>query len=35
VPLTAITKMIETNLRQTLGETELPEAEVAVRGVLW
>lgn len=35
VPLTAITKMIETNLRQTLGETELPAAEVAVRGVLW
>ena len=35
VPLTAITTTIETNLRQTLGERELPEPEVPVRGVLW
>jgi ion channel-forming bestrophin family protein len=35
VPLTSITKGIETNLRQMLGETELPEAEKAVNGVLW
>lgn len=35
VPLTAITKTIETNLRQQLGETELPEPEKPIRGVLW
>jgi len=35
VPLTAITTTIETNLRQMLGETELPAAQVAVDGVLW
>lgn len=35
VPLTAITKTIETNLRQQLGETVLPEPEKPIRGVLW
>ncbi len=35
VPLTAITKAIEINLRQLLGEAELPEPEKPVRGVLW
>ena len=35
VPLTAITRTIEINLRQLLGETELPAAVVAERGVLW
>jgi putative membrane protein len=35
VPMTSITKGIETNLRQMLGETELPEAEKTVNGVLW
>jgi putative membrane protein len=35
VPITAISKTIEINLRQMLGETELPEPEKPVRGVLW
>ncbi len=35
VPLTAITTGIEINLRQMLGETEMPEAVVPVKGVLW
>jgi ion channel-forming bestrophin family protein len=35
VPLTAITTTIETNLRQMLGETELPAAQVPVDGFLW
>jgi putative membrane protein len=35
VPMTAITKTIETNLRQMLGETQLPEPEKPVAGVLW
>jgi ion channel-forming bestrophin family protein len=35
VPLTAITRTIEINLRQLLGETELPQAEKPVHGVLW
>jgi putative membrane protein len=35
VPMTAITKGIETNLRQMLGEAELPDPEKAVNGVLW
>ncbi|HTF69548.1 MAG TPA: bestrophin family ion channel [Edaphobacter sp.] len=35
VPMTAITKTIEINLRQMLGETELPESITPVRGVLW
>ena len=35
VPLTAITRGIEVNLRQMLGETTLPEPEKQVRGVLW
>jgi ion channel-forming bestrophin family protein len=35
VPLTAITTTIETNLRQMLGETELPTAPVALDGILW
>lgn len=35
VPMTAITKNIEANLRQALGETELPEPVKPVRGVLW
>jgi len=35
VPLTSISTTIETNLRQMLGDTELPEAVKPVRGVLW
>ena len=35
VPLTAITKTIEINLRQLLGETTLPAAEAPADGVLW
>lgn len=35
VPLTAITKTIEINLRQLLGETDLPEPEKPIQGVLW
>ena len=35
VPLTAICKTIEINLRQLLGETELPEAEKPIDDVLW
>lgn len=35
IPLTAITKTIEINLRQLLGETALPEAEKPMEGVLW
>lgn len=35
VPLTAITRTIEINLRQMLNETTLPPAEEPVRGVLW
>ena len=35
VPLTAITTTIETNLRQMLGETELPTPQKAVEGILW
>ncbi len=35
VPLTSITRTIEVNLRQMLGETVLPPAEKPVRGVLW
>jgi len=35
VPLTSITRGIEINLRQLLGETELPAAEKPVQGVLW
>jgi len=35
VPMTAITANIETNLRQLLGEKELPEAVKPVKGVLW
>jgi ion channel-forming bestrophin family protein len=35
VPLTSITTTIEVNLRQLLGETELPPAGVPVDGVLW
>ena len=35
VPLTAITTTIETNLRQLLGETELPVPITAIKGVLW
>ncbi len=35
VPLTAITTTIEMNLRQMLGDTELPEPELPVQGVLW
>jgi putative membrane protein len=35
VPITAISKTIEINLRQMLGETELPEPEKPVHGVLW
>ena len=35
VPITSISITIETNLRQMLGETTLPEAIRPVRGVLW
>ncbi len=35
LPLTSITRTIEINLRQMLGETVLPPAEKPVRGVLW
>jgi len=35
VAMTAITTTIETNLRQMLGEKELPAAPAAVDGILW
>ena len=35
VPMTAIATTIEINLRQLLGETELPPPEQPIRGVLW
>ena len=35
IPLTSMSRTIEINLRQTLGETDLPEAEKPVEGVLW
>jgi putative membrane protein len=35
VPLTSITTTIETNLRQLLGETQLPQAVGPVDGVVW
>jgi putative membrane protein len=35
VPLTAITTTIEINLRQLLGETELPQGQKPAHGVLW
>ena len=35
VPLTAITTTIQINLRQLLGETELPPGQKPVHGVLW
>jgi putative membrane protein len=35
VPMTAIAKTIEINLRQMLGECNLPKPDVPVRGVLW
>jgi ion channel-forming bestrophin family protein len=35
VPMTSLTTTIEINLRQLLGETELPAAEKPVHGVLW
>jgi ion channel-forming bestrophin family protein len=35
VPITAIATTIEINLRQLLGETELPPAEQPIHGVLW
>ena len=35
VPLTSITKTIDVNLRQLLGETQLPPAEKPIHGVLW
>jgi len=35
VPLTSITTTIEINLRQLLGETQLPQATVPVDGVMW
>ncbi|HEX3969563.1 MAG TPA: bestrophin family ion channel [Edaphobacter sp.] len=35
VPMTSLTTMIEINLRQLLGETELPPPEMPVHGVLW
>jgi putative membrane protein len=35
VPLSALSRTIEINLRQALGETELPAAVQPVQGVLW
>lgn len=35
VPMTAITRTIEINLRQLLGERDLPAPEQPTRGVLW
>jgi putative membrane protein len=35
VPITAIATTIEINLRQLLGETELPPPEQPIHGVLW
>jgi putative membrane protein len=35
IPLTAITRNIEINLREMIGETELPEPLAVVDGVLW
>jgi putative membrane protein len=35
VPLTSITVTIEINLRQLLGEKDLPQAVVPVDGVMW
>jgi putative membrane protein len=35
IPLTSITRTIEINLRQMLGETTLPEAVVPVNDILW
>ena len=35
VPITAICRTIEINLRQMLGEQDLPAAEVPIKGVLW
>lgn len=35
IPLTAITRTIEINLRQTLGERHLPEPVAPSNGVLW
>ncbi|MDE1154838.1 MAG: bestrophin family ion channel [Acidobacteriaceae bacterium] len=35
VPMTSITKSIEINLRQLLGETAFPEPEKPIHGVLW
>ena len=35
LPLTSISTTIETNLRQTLGERELPSPVVPIHGVLW
>lgn len=34
-PMTALSFTIETNLRQALGETQLPEPAMPVAGVLW
>jgi ion channel-forming bestrophin family protein len=35
IPLTSISTTIEINLRQLLGETELPEPTATVHGVMW
>lgn len=35
IPLTSITRTIEINLRQMLGETALPEAVIPVNDILW
>jgi ion channel-forming bestrophin family protein len=35
VPLTSITTTIETNLRQLLGEKDLPKPQAPIHGVLW
>jgi len=34
-PMTALSLTIETNLRQALGETQLPEPVTPIAGVLW
>jgi putative membrane protein len=33
--MTAITRTIEINLRQMLGQSELPPAEQPIDGILW
>ncbi len=35
IPLTSITRTIEINLRQMLGETDLPPVSAPIQGILW